>query len=130
MGILSFVKDIFKPAADLVDNVHTSTEEKLELRNKLAEIEKEISLKALELENNLIQAQSNIIVAEAKGESWFQRCWRPVLMLVFAGLLIATWFGVSPGEIPTDRLFDILELGIGGYIGGRSVEKVAKTIKG
>lgn len=130
MGVLSFVKDIFKPAADLVDNVHTSTEEKLELRNKLAEIEKEVSLKALELENNLIQAQSNIIVAEANSDSWLTKSFRPGIMVAITALLFSYWFGFSPESLPVERLFDLLEIGIGGYIGARTIDKGIKAFKG
>ena len=32
MGIFDFIGSIFKPAADLVDNLHTSDEERLELQ--------------------------------------------------------------------------------------------------
>lgn len=130
MSILSFIKDIFKPAADLVDNVHTSTEEKLTLRNELAKIEQSVAEKVIDLESKLISAQSSVIIAEAQGSSWLQRMWRPLLMCVFAGLLISTWYYGAPSDVPVDRLFDLLELGIGGYIGGRTIEKVTKTIKG
>ena len=74
----------------------------------------------------------SIIVAEASG-NLLQRSWRPLLMLTFGGLIVARWFGwsapnLSPGEY--EHLWDIVELGIGGYVIGRSVEKTAPAIIG
>lgn len=80
-----------------------------------------------------IEAQSRVVVAEASGESWLQRNWRPVMMLIFTGLILARWMGWSaPGLTEADvaRVMDIIELGVGGYVVGRSVEKVAKTVTG
>lgn len=136
MGLLSIVEDLFKPAVQLIDDVHTSTEEKLQLRNELAKIEQSVSLKLIDLQSKVVESQTSILVAEAKGESWIQRSWRPILMLLFAGLIGAFWFGYIPPNITQDmppaldRVFDIIQMGIGGYIGGRSVEKTAKIIKG
>ena len=133
MDVLSFIGGIFKPAADLIDNVHTSSEEKLQLRNQLAQIEQDITKKVIELEKEKLAAQSSIIVAEAQGDSVLQRVWRPLLMLWFAILLGTFWFGLTPESVDKDlmdSLFDLLKIGIGGYIGGRSAEKVAKTLKG
>ena len=76
-------------------------------------------------------AAADIVKAEVQGESWLQRNWRPILMLVFAGLLVARWFGfAAPNlhDVEYAKLWDIVELGLGGYVIGRSVEKVAPTI--
>lgn len=74
-----------------------------------------------------IEAAAAIIQAEAQGESWLQRNWRPMLMCLF-GLIVANnymaapMFGTPRAEIPPD-MWDLLKLGIGGYVLGRSVEK-------
>lgn len=71
-----------------------------------------------------------IIVAEASGNA-LQRSWRPILMLTFGGLIVARWFGLSaPGlsEAEYGHLWQIVELGIGGYVIGRSVEKTVPAI--
>lgn len=75
-----------------------------------------------------LKAATEIITAEAKGGSWIQNSWRPITMLVFLGLLIAYWFGFSPDNLSDEiviKLFDLLEIGIGGYIAGRTAEKIA-----
>ncbi len=85
-----------------------------------------------------IEQAAAIIVAEAKGESWLQRNWRPMLMCLF-GLIIANNYVVVPWlslfgrpsvmlDIPPD-MWDLLKLGIGGYVVGRSVEKGVRVWK-
>jgi hypothetical protein len=54
-----------------------------------------------------------------------------MLMLWFAGLVGAYWFGWTPPNLPEARvadLFTLVQIGVGGYIGGRSVEKTARII--
>ena len=68
-----FGADVFKSVNDLIDNLFTSDEERLEAKNKMFEILRQ-------KENELQQMQTDIIIAEAKG-NWLQRSWRPILML-------------------------------------------------
>jgi len=80
-----------------------------------------------------LEAAASIIVAEAQGESWLQRNWRPLLMVLF-GVIIANNYIVVPifntpaAEIPPD-MWDLLKLGVGGYVVGRTVEKGVKHWK-
>ena len=80
-----------------------------------------------------LATRAGIITAEAQGGSWIQRNWRPMLMLLF-GTIIAINYVVSPifntprAEIPPD-MWDLLKLGVGGYIVGRSAEKGVKLWK-
>jgi hypothetical protein len=132
MNTLDLIAGIFKPFADLVDNVHTSSEEKELLRNELTKITTEVNLKVLELEGKLVEAQSKVLTAEIQGESWLQQNWRPMTMVTFVLLIVTTWLGYSaPGltEAMNLRLLDIVEIGLGGYVIGRSVEKVAVSLK-
>lgn len=86
-----------------------------------------------DLEKARLESRSNIITAEANGESWLQRNWRPLLMLWFAALVGGYWFGLTPDNLNDQTvlaLFDIVQLGVGGYIAGRSAEKITRTITG
>lgn len=77
-----------------------------------------------------LQAAVSIIVAEASG-NWLQRSWRPVMMLTFTALIVARWMGwTAPNLSPEEygHLWAIVQLGIGGYVIGRSAEKVAPAI--
>jgi hypothetical protein len=76
--------------------------------------------------------QTDIIIAEAKG-NWLQRSWRPILMLSFGFIVIYTKFisQLAPQLITPvlePEFWSLLKLGIGGYVIGRSGEKIAATV--
>ena len=70
MSVLSFISSIFKPAADLIDDLHTSAEEKMALQAQIKKVENELLLKVMDYEKQLLESQSSIIKAEATGQSW------------------------------------------------------------
>lgn len=80
-----------------------------------------------------VQAIAAIIQAEAGSEKWIVAAWRPLMMLLFGGLLVSYWLGYAPPDIDKPlspmmaEIFTLLKLGIGGYIGGRTLEKVVKS---
>ena len=78
-----------------------------------------------------LEVQMKAIVAEANSESWIARNWRPITMLTFVGLIVAKWLGFTSGV--TDEveiaLLNIVQVGLGGYVIGRSAEKVMKEWK-
>lgn len=129
MSVLDFITGIFKPAADLVDNVHTSTEEKMIQQNVLATLQNQVTAKLIELESQKLTAQSKIITAEANGQSWLQRNWRPITMLTFLFLVVMDSFGWLPNRLAGEA-WTLLQIGLGGYVIGRSGEKIVKQIKG
>ena len=76
-------------------------------------------------------AAADIIKAEATSGGWLTRLWRPIVMLVFTALIVARWFGWSaPGlsEAEALELWAIVKIGLGGYIIGRSGEKMVPAI--
>ena len=79
----------------------------------------------------VVEAQSKIIVAEAQG-SWLQRHWRPLTMLVFVYIIFNNYIlaqymialGVKFPILPIPGgMWNLLTVGIGGYVMGRSWEK-------
>lgn len=92
----------------------------------------EVTQQIQQLEATELQGAIDIIRAEAQGGSWIQRSWRPILMLWFAALIGAHWLGFTPANLPpeaVDGLLSIVQVGIGGYVVGRSGEKMIKTWK-
>ena len=83
-----------------------------------------------------LQAAAKIVEAEAKA-GWFSASWRPLLMYVLIfilvwnyvlGPVILFFFKASitislPGDVWT-----LLQIGLGGYVVGRSAESVARTM--
>ena len=79
-----------------------------------------------------LEAAAKIVLAEAQG-GWLQRNWRPLLMVTFTGLIVAHWFGFTAPDIPEsvqNSLLNIVMVGVGGYVVGRSGEKIADKFRG
>lgn len=71
------------------------------------------------------------VQAEAKGDSWLQRNWRPITALTFVVLVVAYWFGFTAPNLPAasvQELFELVKLCLGGYTLGRTAEKLGPSI--
>lgn len=96
-----------------------------------AKAQQEMIMALLSQQGAINAAAGEIIKAEAESEHWLAACWRPILMLTFGALIVARWLGWSaPGisEAEVLKLWDIVQLGLGGYVIGRSLEKVAPQL--
>jgi len=109
----SVVKDIMGG----LDKLFTSKEEKIIAENAIKQI---LIQKQLELQ----KMQTEIIVTEAKG-NWLQRSWRPILMLAF-GFIVISLFDLRIPELENE-FWNLLQLGIGGYVIGRTGEKMMNS---
>lgn len=127
MNILSVIREIFKPAVDLVDAVHTSTEEKLAIKAQTLETYARALETGLQYEQENLKQRAAIIKAEAESEHWLTSTWRPIVMLVFCALVVADQTGILAFRLAAEA-WTLLQLGIGGYVAGRSVEKIAPPI--
>ena len=127
MKIFKFIGDILNPVSKMVDDLHTSEEERLGVKTKLFELQTQMTMKVMEYETKLLDSKTKIITAEAQGASWLQRSWRPITMLSFLGLVVADAFGWTEFRL-AEEAWTLLQIGLGGYVVGRSVEKVAPKI--
>jgi len=102
-------------------------------KDEAEKIKANIAIEAMNFNSKELESATSVIIAEAKGESWLQRSWRPMLMLWFAGLVGAHWLGFTPENLSDDvviKLLNIVQVGIGGYVLGRSGEKIMKNYTG
>jgi hypothetical protein len=127
IAILPFLSAIVKPITDLVDNIHTSKEEKLTLRHEISKLETAFAGKLLDYETKLMEAQSSILGKEATGHSWLQRNWRPITMLTFLTLVVFDSLGWLQSDLRPEA-WTLLQIGLGGYVIGRSAEKVVPAL--
>ena len=106
--------------------------------DKKAEAENKVRLALLENTKQIEASASQIILAEAKSESWIASSWRPILMfnitlIVSVNYLIFPLIEVATGSklmiLLPDELWTLLTVGVGGYVVGRSGEKVAKSLR-
>ncbi len=119
-----FGGSVIKDLLGGLDKLFTSKEEKIKAESIIKQI---LIEKQLELQ----QMQTDVIIAEAKG-NWLQRSWRPILMLSFGFIVIyvkfiAPVFGFTIPELEIE-FWELLKIGIGGYVVGRSAEKISKNI--
>lgn len=132
IGIPDLIAGIFKPAAELIDELHTSKEEKLDAQTRLLEVQAAVMHTAFEYERSTFEQRAKIIQAEAGSDSWLASSWRPLLMVTFGTLVVARFLGFEApamGESEYTQMWGLLKIGIGGYIAARSTEKIVKTIK-
>lgn len=133
MGVIDKIfgkttESIIKSGGQIIDNLTTSDNEKLKAKKELSET----VLRSL---NELGNAQKEILISETNGNA-LQRNWRPSVMIAFAFIVVYSYF-IEPAFLEVenpiaerlpDRFWSLLEIGLGGYVIGRSVEKVASTV--
>jgi hypothetical protein len=120
------------PILEVIDKLVADADLKERLKS-------EIKGKLIERDRVLIAARRDVVIAEGASESWLTRSWRPLLMyllmsfLLFFGLLLPSVELVLGRPLPTgsylDRIpepaWNLLTLGLCGYVGGRTIEKIA-----
>ena len=117
--------DLVKGVGGVIDNLHTSKEEKLEAERKIKEL---IANYEVEMEKNITSRWE----ADLKSDSWLSKNVRPlvlIFLIVCTMLLIFIDAGALSFEVKSswvDLLQLVLITVIGAYFGGRSLEKVKK----
>ena len=116
----------------VIAGIFSVIDKAVENRDQAAEIKARLQEMVLTGQMREIEEAAANIRAEATGDSWLQRSWRPLTMLTFVSLIVAKWLGfTAPGvtEAVELALFEIIKIGLGGYVIGRSVEKGIKVWK-
>ena len=115
-------KDLVKGIGGVVDNLHTSEEEKLEANQKIKEL---VSNYEVEMEKTITERWK----VDMNSDSWLSKNIRPMVLIflvVATMLMIFIDAGVVQFEVK-DTWVDLLQLVlitvIGAYFGGRSLEK-------
>lgn len=116
----------------LIDSIGSAIEKTGEAFDKNFTSKEEFLNCLQEIQLKLLDVKEAILLQEAQG-NFIQRSWRPILMLSFGSIIIYTKFFAPLFSLPTPELepefWELLKLGMGGYIIGRSVEKTASSVK-
>ncbi len=126
-GILTLLSGAIAPVATLIDSLHTSEEERLQVKAGLFKVQSELAGKLADYESQLLASKADLIRAEAQGASWLQRNWRPVSMLTFLALVVLDSFGLLAFRLAAEA-WTLLQIGLGGYVIGRTAEKVIPKV--
>ena len=121
------------PLAKILFNTIEKAVPDKDLQEKL---KAQLQTQLLQSHTQELQAASRIIEAEAKA-GWFASSWRPLLMYVLIFILVWNYVigpvikvftgAVISFELPGD-VWTLLNVGLGGYVIGRSAESVARTM--
>lgn len=135
MKIFELVAGIFAPAAELVDDIHTSTEEKLEQKRRLIEVQAKVIDQVVEYERDALTARANIVNSEAQSEHFITATWRPITMLTFLAVIVVDYGSYMLGgktllftPALAGEMWSLLQIGIGGYVVARGGEKIVKQV--
>ncbi|MGL5683125.1 MAG: 3TM-type holin [Marinifilaceae bacterium] len=120
MNIGKLFKQDGGAVSGIVDRLALTSTEKRQLEMELLmalyqHTEKEIMLRA------------EIMAKELSG-NWLQRSWRPIVMLAFAAVVVAGAFMDIPMLREGSEFWELLQIGIGGYVVGRSMEGVSEMV--
>jgi len=124
------VSAAFDVGGKLIDRLWPDPAQRDQAKLKLMELQQSGALAQLAAETELSKGAADIIKTEAAG-GFLASSWRPITMLIFVGLIVARWFGLAAPNLQEAeylKLWDIVQLGLGGYVIGRSVEKIMPSI--
>ena len=123
-------------AGPIVSGLFGILDEVVEDKDEANRIKAKIAERQQELVETRLKGAIEIILAEAKG-NWLQRSWRPVLMLVVVAIiannyLLVPWLSLFTDKVAVldlpGELYTLMTVGVGGYIAGRTGEKIAGSI--
>lgn len=127
------ILDILKPVEGIVDQVITNKEERGKIKIEMQKVKNELASKALEVDRQLIEQRGQAVKAEIQSKSWLQRNWRPMLMVTIMVILVNNYIlapyipSMEILELP-GGLWALLTTGTGGYVLGRSAEKITEKL--
>jgi hypothetical protein len=127
---------ILQAVAPLAKILFNTVDKAVADKDLAAKLKADLQTQMLQSHTQELTAAARIIEAEAKA-GWFASSWRPLLMYVLIFILIWNYvlgpvilffFKASitislPGDVWT-----LLQIGLGGYVVGRSAESVARTM--
>ena len=121
--IKNILKNLVGNASEIIDEVVTTKEEKLEAQRKITEL---IKSHEIEMEKNISRRWES----DMKSDSWLSKNVRPMMLIfvmVCTMLLIFIDAGFIDFQVPT-KFVDLLQITVltivASYFGGRSFEKV------
>ena len=122
--------------APLAKILFSTIEKSVPDKDLQAKLKADLQTQLLQSNTQELQAAAKIIEAEAKA-GWFASSWRPLLMYVLIFILVWNYVigpvikvftgAVISFELPGD-VWTLLNVGLGGYVVGRSAESVARTM--
>ena len=122
--------------APLLTTIFKTVDKAIPDKDLAEKLKAEMNMQLLTSGTEELKASARIVEAEAKA-GWFASSWRPLLMYILIGILVLNYiispiilalFSKKVGiELPSD-VWTCLNIGLGGYVVGRSGESIARTL--
>ena len=130
LGVLApIIGKVLGKTGDIIDQV-------VEDKDKAKQIKAELTLAGMQIDHSEfkteIESATKIILAETNSQSWLARNWRPSLMWICILIIVNNYIFFPYLQLFTAKavildlpvwMTDIMKIGIGGYLGARTVEK-------
>jgi len=106
--------------------------------DKRLEAETEIQKALMQSQSTIYDAMKSVMAADAQSESWLTRNARPIVVMwclaMITWVVISPVFGLQAGTISAIRavpgdLWNLVMVGIGGYILAKSVTDAVRAVK-
>ena len=131
LGVLSAI------AGPVVKGIFNIIDQTVEDKDQAARIKANIASQQNELIQTELKGAIDIILAEAKG-NWLQKSWRPLLMMAVMAIVVNNYILFPYLSMWTEKvvvlelpggLWALLTTGVGGYVAGRSGEKIVQSLR-
>lgn len=135
-GLLGFltgpITGLVKEVGGVIDSLTTTDNEKADAKLKLLAVQQTFQVEMEKAAGAFATQQAEVIKAEVSSESYLARNWRPILMLTFTYIIahnfvIAPMFSLKFLAVP-EPMWELLKIGMGGYIFGRTAEKIVPQV--
>jgi len=140
MSFLPDISSVVESGVDLIKSYFPpdlSPEDQARIDMELNQLKSKLINDIATYNTAIINAQKEAVVAEASSDNWLASNWRPITMLTFVFIIAnnyiiypyaSLFFENAPKlDIPT-QMWELLKIGLGGYVVGRSLEKIAKNM--
>ena len=133
----SLAGGILGPVGDIIEKFVADPTKKQEAMLEIEKMNTSVTNKLIDFGSTLVQEQASVIRAEI-GAGGLKAIWRPLVMLMFAFIIFNNYilypymqaiFGWAVEVSTPPDLWDLMKIGLGGYVVGRSVEQTAKHWK-
>lgn len=113
------IKGTMEGAGSLAKDIRTAITGKPDPETVLALVPK-----VWELEAKVREVNGQLLLADANGQGWFQRNWRPMVIFGLFVLIVMDSCGLLVNSLPSDA-WDVIKIAVGAVAIGQSAEVVA-----
>lgn len=122
---------LFPSLIEIGSNIAKSFFPNPEEETKRELFKQQFTVQLMEQSQAIEKLAAEVVKTEAESEYWLTANWRPLTMLTFVALIVARWLGfaaIGMSESEYLSLYDLIKIGLGGYVVGRSAEKIVPQV--